>query len=163
MRSGFALCALALSALLSLTSCGGGQPRVLESITVDGVSSLSGTTFTATGHYSSAPTTVNNIQVAWFQTGPVIDPVQTWDFTLSAKPFSSACAGIPVSAQFYVIAYAPQNPTAPAQESMPFSVFETLVEQHSATQQDGFVAGSVTVTCSAAELQPRNPSPSAGF
>jgi len=155
------LCALAFSALLTLTSCGGGPPRVLESITIDAATSLSGTTFTATGHYSAAPTTVNDIAVAWFQTGPVIDPVKTWNFTMTTAGFRGACGGGP--AQFYVVAYAPVNPNAPAKGSMPFSVFTTLVEQHSVAQEDGFVAGSSALQCTTAELRSGDGLTSAGF
>lgn len=145
------LCALGFSALFILTSCGSQPPRVLESITVDAVSSASGSTFTATGHYNTAPMTVNGIQVAWFQTGPVVDPPgPNWDFTMTTAGYRSLCAGLPVSAQFYVVAYAPENPNAAAQGSMPFSVFETLVEQHSVMQDDGFVAGSAKLECPAA-------------
>jgi len=149
------LCALALSALFILTSCGSGPPRVLQSITVDAATSLSGTTFTATGHYNTAPMTVTDIQVAWFQTGPVIDPVKTWDFTMTTAGFKGMCGGGP--AQLYVVAYAPENPNAPASGSMPFSVFEELVEQHSVTQEDGYVAGTSALQCSTAALRTGDP------
>jgi hypothetical protein len=162
MFARFVLCALALSACLSFTSCGGGSPRVLESITVNDVSSASGTAYTATGHYSAAPMTVDNIQVAWFQTGPVMDPPgANWDYTMTTTPFKGACAGGP--AQFYVVAYAPANPSAPASGSMPFSVFQTLVEQHSVTQDDGFVSGVGALSCTQATLRAGGPSPAAGF
>lgn len=150
------LYALALSAVVMLTSCGEGPPRVLESITVNAVASLSGTTYSATGHFNTAPMTVNNLQVAWFQTGAVVDPPgPNWDYTMSTAPFKGTCYGGP--AQFYVVAYAPENPNASASGSMPFSVFVTLVEQHSVKQDDGFVAGSGTLGCTTAEL-PTNPS-----
>lgn len=155
------LYALALSALFTLTSCGGGPPRVLESITVNAVTSLSGTSFTATGHFSTAPTTVNNIQVAWFQTGIAVDPVPNWDYTLTRGSFKGTCYGGP--AQFYVVAYAPVDPNAPASGSMPFKVFETLVEQRSVAQDDGFVAGSTTLPCTTAGLRIDNRQTATGF
>jgi hypothetical protein len=161
MRARFGFCALGLSALLTLTSCGGGPPRVLQSITVDAITSLSGSTYTATGHYSAAPMTVNNIQVAWFQTGTVVDPVNTWDFSTTTVPFKGVCAGGP--GQFYVVAYASANPTAPASGSMPFSVFESLVEQRSVTQEDGFVAGSAVQSCTTAALRTTDPPTASGF
>jgi hypothetical protein len=161
MRARFVLSALAFSVLFTLTSCGG-SPRVLESITVNGVSNAGSTTYTATGHYSAAPMTVNNIQVAWFQTGPVVDPPgPNWDYTLSAAPFKGACPGGPV--QSYVVAYAPANPTAPASGSMPFSVFVTLVEQRSVMQDDGFVEGSLALSCNTVQLRTGAQQPVAGF
>ena len=156
------LCALAFSALLTLTSCGAAPPRVLESITVSAATSLSGTTYTATGHYNTAPMTVSGIQVAWFQTGPVVDPYgPNWNFTMTRAGFQGVCYGGP--GQFYVVAYAPVNPDAPAKGSMPFHVFESLVEQRSATQLDGFVAGSTALQCTTAELRSGDGLTSAGF
>lgn len=148
-------------AFFALTSCGSGSPRALESITVDAVSSLSGSTYTATGHYSAAPVTVSNIQVAWFQTGLAVDPPgPNWNYSMSTAPFKGACPGGP--GQFYVVAYAPQNPNAPASGSMPFSVFESLVEQRTTTQENGFVAGSAALSCTTAAA-PRSTSARAGF
>jgi hypothetical protein len=161
MRAGFVFSALALSAIFALTSCGGSN-RVLESITVDSVTNVNGTTYTATGHYSASPITVNNIQVGWFQTGPVIDPPgPNWDFTMSTAPFKGLCAGGP--AQFYVVAYAPTNPSAPASQSMPFSVFVKLVETHSVTEDDGFVSAAVPLPCAEATLRTTGPVTAAGF
>lgn len=157
----FGLCALAFSALVTLTSCGGGPPRVLESITVDSVSSASGTSYTATGHFTAAPMTVNNIQVAWYQTGAVVDPVPNWDYTMTKAGFKGTCYGGP--AQFYVVAYAPMNPEAPASGSMPFSVFRTLVEQRSVAQEDGFVAASSTLPCTTAQLRSGDGSTATGL
>ena len=160
MPARFGLCALAATALCTLTSCGGGPPRVLESITVDSVTSLSGTSYTATGHYSAAPMTVGGIQVAWFQTGTVVDPVSNWDYSMTRAGFKGQCPGGP--AQFYVVAYAPSNPNAPASGSMPFSVFQALVEQRTVTQEDGFVAGSIKAVCATAGLRTGDPL-TAGF
>lgn len=155
------LCALALSALLTLTSCGNGPPRVLQSITVNAATSLSGTSFTATGHYNTAPMTVNDIQVAWFETGPAVDPVPKWDYTMTRAGFKGMCSGGP--AQPYVIAYAPMDPNAPESGSMPFNVFEALVVQRSVTQDGGFVAGSTTLQCTTAELRSGDRPTAAGF
>jgi len=154
------LCALACVALCTLTSCGAGPPRVLESITVNGVSSASGASFTATGHFNTAPLTVNNLQVAWFQTGPIIDPVPNWDYTMTRTGFKGVCYGGP--GKFYVVAYAPMNPDAAASGSMPFRVFQTLVEQRSVAQDDGFVAGSTTLSCTTALLRGRDDSTATG-
>jgi hypothetical protein len=121
---------------------------VLESITVNGVSSVNGTTFTATGHYSSAPMTVTGIPVAWFQTGVAVDPPgPNWDFTMSTSPLKGQCYGIDTATTYYVVAYAPANPDAPSSESMPFTVFTSLVERHIAPTEDGFVAGSTQFSC----------------
>jgi hypothetical protein len=147
MRPSYGIGGLALSLLLAATGCGGSN-RVLESITVNGVTSANGTTFTATGHYSSAPETVTGIPVAWFQTGVAVDPPgPNWDFTLAPKPTTGQCYTSDAAYTYWVIAYAPTNPEAPAAESMPFTVFETLVEQHSTPSQDGFVAGSAQLNC----------------
>lgn len=156
------LCALALTALFTLTSCGGGPPRVLESITVNAVSSLSGTTYTATGHFSAAPTTVNDLPVAWYQTGPVLDPGPKYlPYSLTAAPFKGICPGGPV--QSYVVAYAPADPTAPATGSILFTDFVTLVEDHTVTQLDGFVAGSLAESCSTAQFRTGDPLTAVGF
>lgn len=157
-----ALCALALTALFTRTSCGGGPPRILESITVNAVSSLSGTTYTATGHFSAAPITVNNLAVAWYQTGPVLDPGPKYlTYTLTTARFKGICPGGPV--QSYVVAYAPADPNAPATGSILFTDFVTLVEDHTVTQLDGFVAGSLAESCSTAQLWTAGPLTAAGF
>jgi hypothetical protein len=140
---------LGLTALVLATGCGGSN-RVLESITVNAVTSANGTTFTTTGHYSADPMTVNNIPVAWFQTGAVVDPPgPNWDFTTNASPLTGQCYGSDTANTYWVVAYASGNPDAPSSESMPFTVFETLVERHSTPTEDGFVAGSAQFTCAA--------------
>jgi len=140
---------LALSLLLAATGCGGSN-RVLESITVSSATSANGTIFTATGHYNSAPMTVSGIPVAWFQTGVAVDPPgPNWDFTLAAKATTGQCYPSDTANTYWVVAYAPENPNAPAAESMPFTVFETLVLQHSMPADDGFVAGSAKLACAA--------------
>jgi hypothetical protein len=149
MRLSYGICSLASSLLLAATGCGGSN-RVLESITVSSASSVNGTVFTATGHYSSAPETVTGIPVAWFQTGVAVDPPgPNWDFTLGAGPTTGQCYNSDTANIYWVVAYAPANPDAPSSESMPFTVFETLVEQHSNTTEDGFVAGSAQFSCPA--------------
>lgn len=161
MRSRNILLGLIVSlAVFTLTRCGSG--RMLESITVDGVTSANGTTFTATGHYSAAPTTVSGIQVAWFQTGIDLDPPgPKWDYSMTRSPFKGNCPGGPASV--YAVAYAPQDPNAPAQGSMPFQVFASLVEQHKNGELDGYVAGSAAFTCNTVQMRIGGPQISAGF
>jgi hypothetical protein len=138
---------LGLGALVVATGCGGSN-RVLESITVNAVTSANGTTFTATGHYSADPMTVNNIPVAWFQTGAVVDPPgPNWFFTTNASPMSGQCYGSDAAVSYWMVAYASDIPGAPSAESMPFTAFESLVEHHSTSTEDGFVAGSTQFTC----------------
>jgi hypothetical protein len=140
---------LGLGALLVATGCGGSN-RVLESITVNAVTSANGTTFTATGHYNADPMTVNNIPVAWFQTGAVVDPPgPNWDFTTNTSPMAGQCYGSDAAITYWMVAYASENPQAPSAESMPFSVFGTLVEHHTTPTDDGFVAGTAQFTCAA--------------
>jgi hypothetical protein len=151
MREWGLLRGLALGALLVATGCGGGSNRVLESITVNGASSLSGTIYTATGHYSADPMTVPNIPVAWFTTGPGLDPPggSTWDFSLSTAPFTGTAVA-PCSKNgttFTVVAYASTNPSAPTSESMPTQTFITLVFDHTTPTEGGFVAGTGQFVC----------------
>ena len=148
---GLLLRGLMLGALLVATGCGGGSNRVLESITVNAESSLSGTTYTATGHYSADPMTVENIPVAWFVTGPGLDPPggNTWDFTLSTEPFTGKAVA-PCSKNgttFTVVAYASTNPGAPTSETMPTQTFITLVFDHTTPAEGGFVAGTGQFVC----------------
>jgi hypothetical protein len=148
MRMRNARPALSLTILL-LASCGGG-PRtgMLESITVVPGTGAPGVSFTATGHYSTAPATENNITVAWFQSGPVINPyAPDWSYSMSSGPFQGTCYSSAQPYTSYVVAYAPTNPDAPANGKMPFTVFQNLVVYHTVTQQGGFVAGVATLSC----------------
>ncbi|HEX4007848.1 MAG TPA: hypothetical protein VHX60_16870 [Acidobacteriaceae bacterium] len=149
--------AVALGAFLVLTGCGSG--RTLESITV--VPGTSGIAYTATGHYSDGSTQAN-IQVAWFETGAVVDPYgPNWNFTMTTAPFKGSCTAEP--AQFVIVAYAPANSSARASGSMPFTVFETLVEQHSVKRLDGFVSGTAPIACNTASLRMNAQDMAAGF
>src|ERR1700691_3904520 len=116
---------LGLGALVVATGCGGSN-RVLGSITVNAVTSANGTTFTATRYYSADPMTVNNIPVAWFQTGVVVDPPgPNWDFTTNASPMNGQCYGSDAAVTYSMVAYASDNPEAPHAGSMAFTVVET--------------------------------------
>jgi hypothetical protein len=155
MRPNPGTCGLALSLFLATTGCGGGPPRVLESISVTSETSQSGTTFTASGHYNTAPESVSGIPVAWFQTGVAVDPPgPNWDFTLNNKPMTGQCFDTGQAVTYTVVAYAPENPNASAAASMPFSVFMNLVERHSMPTEDGFVAGTAQFSCPATDPHP---------
>jgi hypothetical protein len=137
-------------ASLMLAGCGGGGPRsgVLQSITVVPTTGASSTEFTATGHYSTAPTTMTNIPVAWFQVEAIVDPTgPNWRYLMTSAPFPGTCYPSSQPYTNYIIAYAPANPNAPAKGTMPFAVFDTLVEFHTVRHLDGFIAGVATLSC----------------
>jgi hypothetical protein len=106
---------LSIAALLIL-SCGSG--RQLESITVAQTVKGNQITFTATGTYSSSPTTVTPLAVQW-GIGPFAPPPHL-SYTLTTQPFVFTCPAAGSLPPLPVTAFAPPNPSAPATGTLPF-------------------------------------------
>lgn len=135
-----------LGAALPVAGCGGGAPRMLESISVTPTAVTAQNaqaTFTATGHFNSDPMTVSNLAVSWVVMGSASDPPGP-GYVLSASPLAAQCR---TKGAYTVVAYAPVNPNAPNSRSMPSAVFSALVLQRSTTSDDGFVAGTAEMNC----------------
>jgi hypothetical protein len=138
---------LALFAALGSSGCG--NDRQLESISVTPASMTNvkaGTqvTFTAAGQFNMSPMTANPASVSWRAAGPAIDPAGMNSYSLTDQPFMFTC---PAPGMFTVTAYAPVNPNAAADGSVPAQVYQDLVTSHSMSAEGGFVASTAQVTC----------------
>lgn len=139
---------VSILAIGALPGCGGGSNRQLQSLTVSPASTTAQggqAQFTATGQFSSMPTSVSPASVSWWQTPPVIDPPGTMiGITLVNQPFTAQCFGF--TGPITVIAVAPMQAHASG-DSMPLSAFVDLIVKHTATQESGFVAATATMNC----------------
>jgi len=95
-------------ALLTL-SCGSSSNRQLQSITIAQTVNGQQISFVATGHFSSAPTTVTPIAVLW-SFGLIAPPPPR--YTLSPQTFVMDCT-VPGPSPSPIAALAPSNPSAP--------------------------------------------------
>jgi hypothetical protein len=104
---------LLLSAACLILACGSGSNRQLQSITIHSSVSSEQVQFTATGTFSSAPTTVNPLPVSWSFAPP------PGEYTLTTQPFVFNCAQPPAPGP--IVACAPTNASAPASGRLPFA------------------------------------------
>jgi hypothetical protein len=88
-----------------LISCGAGNNRKLQSISIAGIANNGQISFIATGTFNSAPISVTPLPVSWL----VEDP--TTDYSLTTQPLVVPCVGLVVSS---VGAMAPIDPHAPS-------------------------------------------------
>ena len=130
-----------------LTGCGGSS-RQLQSLTVSPASAAAQggqAQFTATGQFSSMPTSVSPASVSWWQSPPIIDPPSNmFPLSLSTQPMTAQCFGF--TGTITITAIAPTD-TGNLNPAISSSTFAHLVLQHSATQESGFVAATATMTC----------------
>ena len=131
----------------ALSGCGGSN-RQLQSLSISPASTNSQAgqaQFTATGQFSSMPTSVSPASVSWWESPPIIDPPSSmFGLALTSQPFTAQCSGF--SGPITVTAIAPMDAgnTSPSISS---TTFAHLVLQHSATQESGFVAATATMNC----------------
>ena len=111
-----------------LTLACGSSNRQLQSINITATTEVGQVRFTATGTFSTPPTTVAPLPVDWAN-GLLAPPVQTLNYTLSTQPYVLSCAGLPPGTPVQVTVFAPQNPSAPVSGSSPWG---ELVMAHSA-------------------------------
>lgn len=141
----FVLCILAIGAL---AGCGGSN-RQLQSLTVSPASTAAQggqAQFSATGQFSSMPTSVSPASVSWFQSLPIIDPPSNmFGLGLTSQPFTAQCFGF-TGMTITITALAPMD-VSNLNPSISSTTFAHLVLQHSATQESGFVAATATMTC----------------
>jgi hypothetical protein len=114
---------LVLIATITL-ACGTGNNtylgRHLLSISISQTVNGNQIQFAATGTFSSSPTTVTPLPVAWSAGLFAPPPPGNLDYSLSTQPYVMSCTS---STPFLVNALAPPNPAAPANGSLPLSQF----------------------------------------
>ena len=141
------LCSL-LFVVSILAGCGGSD-RQLQSLSISPASTASQAgqaQFTATGEFSSMPTSVSPALVSWWQSPPIIDPPSSmFGLALTTQPFTAQCLGF-AGATITITALAPANP-GNLDPSISSTTFAHLVLQHTATQESGFVAATATMSC----------------
>jgi hypothetical protein len=132
----------------ALSGCG--SNRQLQSLSVSPASTTAQggqAQFTATGQFSSMPTSVSPAQVSWWQSPPAIDPPSgMFGLTLTNQPFMAQCSGFPSGTVITVTALAPMDANN-SDPSIPLKPFVDLVLQHTATQENGFVAATAQMNC----------------
>ena len=138
---------LALFAAFAISGCGSG--RRLESISVTpssaaNVKVATQAAFTAAGQFNMSPMTANPVRVSWRATGPGIHPSGVNSYSLTDQPFMFTCF---VPGTFTLIAYAPTNPNAATDGTVPAQVYQDLVTSHSMSAEGGFVAATAQATC----------------
>lgn len=135
-------------AIGALAGCGGSN-RQLQSLSVSPASTAAQggqAQFTATGQFSSMPTSVYPASVSWWQSPPVIDPPSTmFDLGLTSQPFTAQCFGF-AGMTITITAIAPMD-AGKLNPSISLGTFSDLVLNHTATQESGFVAATATMTC----------------
>lgn len=145
------LCSLLFVAFIlasgSLSGCGGSN-RQLQSLTVSPASTTAQggqAQFTATGQFSSMPTSVSPASVSWWQSPPIIDPPSNmFGLGLTSQPFMAQCSGF--TGTITITAIAPMDP-GNLSPSISSTSFAHLVLQHTATQESGFVAATAQMNC----------------
>ena len=129
-----------------LTGCG--SNRQLQSLSVSPASTAAQggqSQFTATGQFSSMPTSVSPASVSWSQSMPVFDPPSTmFGLAMTSQPFTAQCFSF--TGPITITAIAPMDP-GNLNPSISSTTFTHLVLQHSATQESGFVAATATMNC----------------
>ena len=131
----------------ALSGCG--SNRQLQSLSVSPASTnaqAGQAQFTATGQFSSMPTSVSPASVSWWQSPPIIDPPSNmFGLGLTSQPFTAQCLGF-TGMTITVTALAPMDP-GNLNPSISSATFAHLVLQHTATQESGFVAATATMSC----------------
>jgi hypothetical protein len=132
----------------ALTGCGGSS-RQLQSLSVSPASTAAQAgqaQFSATGQFSSMPTSVSPASVSWWQSPPIIDPPSNmFGLGLTSQPFTAQCFGF-TGMTITITALAPMD-VSNLNPSISSTTFAHLVLQHSATQESGFVAATATMSC----------------
>ena len=132
----------------ALTGCGGSS-RQLQSLSVSPASTAAQAgqaQFSATGQFSSMPTSVSPASVSWWQSPPIIDPPSNmFGLGLTSQPFTAQCFGF-TGMTIIITALAPMD-VSNLNPSISSTTFAHLVLQHSATQESGFVAATATMNC----------------
>jgi len=132
----------------ALTGCGGSS-RQLQSLSVSPASTaaqVGQAQFSATGQFSSMPTSVSPASVSWWQSPPIIDPPSNmFGLGLTSQPFTAQCFGF-TGMTITITALAPMD-VSNLNPSISSTTFAHLVLQHSATQESGFVAATATMNC----------------
>jgi hypothetical protein len=141
-RSRALILALALIVSLATLGCGSGG-RQLRSISASG-SGMIQFQFTAIGQFSSSPTSVSPLPVAWYVIAGNVDPAGSpVSYTLSSQPYSVSC-----QTGSSIVAIAPASPSAPTTGSIPAQVFLDLAVKRSTATEGGFVASTAqTIFC----------------
>jgi hypothetical protein len=106
MNKFWALSLLTLAASFTLSCGSGGSGRQLQSITITPAIEGDTVEYTASGTFSTSPTTVTPLAVSWSFAPPDLN------YTLTTQPFTFSCSD-PQSAG-PIVAMAPANPNAPA-------------------------------------------------
>ena len=131
----------------AVSGCGGSN-RQLQSLTVSPASTnaqAGQAQFTATGQFSSMPTSVSPASVSWWESPPIIDPPSNmFPLTLTSQPFMAQCSGF--SGTITITAIAPMD-ASNLNPSISSATFAHLVLLHAATQESGFVSATATMTC----------------
>lgn len=133
-------------AIGALSGCG--SNRQLQSLSVSPASTAAQggqAQFTATGQFSSMPTSVSPASVSWWQSPPVIDPPSNmFGLGLTTQPVTARCLGF--TGPITITAIAPIDP-GNLNPSISSTTFAHLVLQHSDTQEAGFIAATATMNC----------------
>jgi hypothetical protein len=142
------LFAVSILAVAALSGCGGSN-RQLQSLTASPASTMAQAgqaQFTATGQFSSMPTSVSPASVSWWQSPPIIDPPSSmFGLGLTTQPFTAQCFGF-TGMTITITALAPADPKN-LTPSISSTTFTHLVLQHTTTQESGFVAATATMNC----------------
>jgi len=143
------LCNLFFVFILAVGALSGcGSNRQLQSLSVSPASTTAQggqAQFTATGQFSSMPTSVSPASVSWWQSRPVVDPPSAmFGLGITNQPFTAQCFGF--TGPITITALAPTDP-GNTNPSISSTTFAHLVLQHSATQESGFVAATATMSC----------------
>jgi Mn2+/Fe2+ NRAMP family transporter len=145
-RLGDLLFVVFILAIGALSGCG--SSRQLQSLSVSPASTAAQggqAQFTATGQFSSMPTSVSPASVSWSQSMPVFDPPSTmFGLAMTSQPFTAQCFSF--TGPITITAIAPMDP-GNLNPSISSTTFTHLVLQHSATQESGFVAATATMNC----------------
>jgi|SRR5580704_2933618 hypothetical protein len=121
-RSSFFLVLLA-TAYFTLSCGSGSSGRQLKSITIAQTANGNQIEFIATGNYSAPPMTVTPLPASW-GVGPFAPPPPgSLQYQLTTQPFQFICTGS--GPYLPITVFAPTNPTAPLNGSLPFSKLTT--------------------------------------
>jgi hypothetical protein len=103
-------------------ACGSSNNRQLQSITINSTANGKQFQFTASGAFSSPPTSVNPLPAGAWGMGLFAPPPATLQYSLTTQPFVFNCTS---SGPSVVSVAAPKDPNAPATGSLPWDQFVT--------------------------------------
>jgi hypothetical protein len=115
LSSLFVLLVIALALACGVSSPG----RQLESIAIQSAASGQQIQFTAVGTFSEPPTTVNPLPVNW-SFGLFAPPPGSLQYTLTSQPYLLDCATSGINGPGVISVFAPRDPSAPLDGSVPF-------------------------------------------